>query len=253
MNHSFAHKVALVAGGAGTVGSGIVKALLQQGIKKVIVPSRSETALKNLLEYCSSESKVSERLALVNADISKQDEREFNKILSVLQEEQILHLDVLVSCMGSWWQKGVPTSQPYSELLNCFHDLCGSHFIFLRKFLPMIKERQGTSYTIITGGAGGFLANAESGFTTVAQSALWGLSLAVRKECEKSPVRVNEARISISVVKDDQVKQQWEHATSDMGRSIVDGIVLNDQVRGQVVSIDSREKLAQLSNRNAPA
>jgi hypothetical protein len=63
--------------------------------------------------------------------------------------------------------------------------------------------------------------------------ALFGLSLALRAEFEKSPVRVNEYRLQMRVERPDQVKNAWEHPHEKMGNSILG--LINSDLRNSLI------------------
>ena len=93
---SLKDKVAVVGGGTGRVGEGIVRSFLAAGAN-VVVPVRSEGKTKRLEEYVADLDTGS--LTCLPADVSDF-ESAMNFRSSLLEKHR--HLDVVVACMGSW-------------------------------------------------------------------------------------------------------------------------------------------------------
>eukprot|EP00850_Spirogloea_muscicola_P006342 SM000030S11351 [mRNA] locus=s30:243515:259426:- [translate_table: standard] len=184
--------VALIAGGAGTVGSGIVHGFLKAGAK-VVVPSRSVDALNNLSTECGG----AQDLYLVNADVGTEDGAQV--VAKYIEEKLGGQLNHLVTSLGSgYWNMPVIGDKPSSYLAKAITDLCITHYVVANAFLPKLENQAGSTFTMITGGLGGaYMPGA--GFTTIGAAALWGLSIVVREEMKEKAVRVNEFRIEIPV------------------------------------------------------
>eukprot|EP01121_Diplochlamys_sp_Union-15-3_P002032 TRINITY_DN1175_c0_g1_i5.p1 TRINITY_DN1175_c0_g1~~TRINITY_DN1175_c0_g1_i5.p1 ORF type:complete len:248 (-),score=53.53 TRINITY_DN1175_c0_g1_i5:32-775(-) len=229
----FSGKVVLVTGGAGIVGSGIAKHFIYQGAT-VIVPSRSESRLDKLKSYIKGKES---QLVAVATDIADPSGKGAEEVLKIIKEKFGGKIDHVVSSLGSWWEKGVTTKQPYEEFLNALHDFAGSHFVVAKYFLPLVANQEGSSYTIITGGAGESPLNAESGFVTIGASALFGLYLALRAEFKQSPVKLNELRIYIRIVYPEDVKQAWENPHDVVG-TIVTGLAASSTTQ-EIIKLNS--------------
>ncbi len=91
-------KVAVLAGGTGGVGEGLVRAFLQQEAT-VIVPSRSELKLEWLKAYVSDVSKGK----LVPISGSVNNEENSQKLGDYLMKEY-RKIDMAVASLGGWFQ-----------------------------------------------------------------------------------------------------------------------------------------------------
>lgn len=192
-----AGRVAVISGGSGCVGSGIVRKWLKEGAE-VIAPVRTEEGKASLLEEL--EGMTTALLSVPIVDVA--DEDAAAEFAARLREQHPKGIDHAVSCFGSWWQKGHTTKQPLSELNAVLSSHVASHFVFCKTLLPLMKQDPCSSLIIVTGGAGKRCYRASAGLQTVAVAALYGLIMALQKEVEScdSPIRVNEMRI-FSVIK----------------------------------------------------
>jgi hypothetical protein len=136
---------------------------------------------------------------------------------------------------------------------GAIRDLCESHFINAKAFLPGIADQEGSSYTVITGSAGAKSISLESALTTVGAAAVFGVAEALRFQYKDSKVllnyyhsnqeqvRVNEFRLGARVVRDEDLKQPWENSHLLMGEAVL-GLV-SSSLRNQITVSDSKESL----------
>jgi len=130
-------KYALVAGGAGSVGEGIVKTLLSYQAT-VFVPSRSEAKLKQLQDYCGGNG--SGRLIPILGDIGNA-----NGAVHIRTQMRrfTTKLDLLVASLGGWWQ-GLPFTEvdmnTWKRILN---NNLTSHFLTAKYFIPLLTLNSG--------------------------------------------------------------------------------------------------------------
>lgn len=139
-------KIALIAGGTGGVGSGIVRGFLQEGAT-VVVPSRSPEKAEQLCEHL--ESFATERLVLITKDIGDSDgaKQIRDEIL-----DRFRRLDAVVAALGMHWQQDLTLIEiPVNTWRQYMETNLTSHFIVARTFLPVLAQRRGTSYTFING------------------------------------------------------------------------------------------------------
>eukprot|EP00731_Ephydatia_muelleri_P038483 Em0777g3a len=149
----------------------------------------------------------------------------------------------VVSSIGAWWQKGPVLEQSLDEYNKVHQDMLRSHFMAAKTFLPLIADKEGTSYTFITGAAGNKVFP-NAGFVTLFVGALTKLVSVVQAEYHTKPIRVNEFCIGCYV-------QPWDAVTSgsvsnlDMGRAIA-GVVIHPSTRGASLQVgaNNMEKLA---------
>jgi NAD(P)-dependent dehydrogenase (short-subunit alcohol dehydrogenase family) len=144
---TFKDKVALIAGGGGAVGEGIVEKFLKAGAK-VIVPSRSKEKL-DALQIKFSDGK--NNLMLICEDIG-------NESGAAKVRDEILQkfgrLDTVVASVGGWWQ-GLPVVNIPLETWNeVLANNLTSHFIVAKNFLPVLLEQNAGNYIFIAGQGG---------------------------------------------------------------------------------------------------
>eukprot|EP00731_Ephydatia_muelleri_P024582 Em0016g853a len=179
---NMSQKTVLVFGGSGTVGQGLIRVLLENACRVVAV-----------FRSVESEEKAKRRLgnppenALITV-IGALDSEEDAAMLkaNVCKAGEIT--DVVAS-IGGWWQKGPVLEQSLDEYNKVHKDGLQSHFMAAKTFLPLIADKEGTSYTFIT------VPNA--GFITMFAGALVKLVSVVQAEYHTKPVRVNECVIQL--------------------------------------------------------
>ncbi|KAJ7312174.1 hypothetical protein JRQ81_006526 [Phrynocephalus forsythii] len=191
---SASDRVVLVLGGAGTVGSGIVKALLEKGFQVAVI-SREGGRLEKLKQFLSGS--ACDRLHTLVGNVGSEDGAEAAK--GALLKEVGEVTDV-VSCLGfSWWQGGPPLAQSLAELHRVLDTLLLSTFTAWKAFFPLVKDNPGGSYTFITGGAGERLLMPGTGFLTLGAAGALAFSLMVREEYPDVPCKLNELKINMGV------------------------------------------------------
>ncbi|WP_428262986.1 SDR family NAD(P)-dependent oxidoreductase [Haliangium sp.] len=228
-------RVALVAGGAGTVGSGIVHAFLQAGAT-VLVPSRDPAridALRDELEGPAG-------LVGIEADIA--DVAGAAAVRERIERDHGGQLDHLVTSLGGAWQGGPLRELDLAGLRAALHDFCETHFVAMRALLPLMTERAGASYTIITGVSGERLFDQAWGPASVGAACLFGLSMVTRAEYAEDEVRVNELRIGTRVLRQWPVESSpYEVSNRDIGRLVVS--MARARVRSEVIRVGDRTEL----------
>jgi NAD(P)-dependent dehydrogenase (short-subunit alcohol dehydrogenase family) len=187
-----AGKVALVAGGAGNVGGGIVEAMLAAGAV-VVVPSRSPERLAALRDRVggmgsgTGTAAGGGRLDGVLGDVGTPEGAEL-----VRDEVLTRHgaVDAVVAAVGGWWQGSALWETPVEEFDRVLASNLRPHFLLARALLPGMLDRRGTSYTMIAGDA------AEqpvprSGLASIAAAAHLMLMRTLAAEAKGHAVRVN--------------------------------------------------------------
>ena len=141
-------KVAVVAGGTGSVGEGIVRALLREGAQ-VVVPCRSEQKREKLQEYVQE--LAGDRLHLYPAVVSDlQSVTEFRS--AVL--DNFPRVDLAVASLGGWYYGHSLHRMSFEDWNRIMHDHLTTHFLFLRAFVSLFHDHQqqtGT-YIMVNGG-----------------------------------------------------------------------------------------------------
>lgn len=134
----------VVAGGAGGVGEGLVRAFLKQGAH-IVVPSRSESKLKGLREYVSDIG-TGELITLVGSLSSPSD-------ADALRDEvykRIGEVDVAVASLGGWDQGPLITDVAFEVWERILRDNLTSHFLAMKAFVPLLVPQRG-AYVHING------------------------------------------------------------------------------------------------------
>jgi 3-oxoacyl-[acyl-carrier protein] reductase len=175
-------KIALIAGGTGGVGEGIVRAFLQEGAT-VVVPSRTQEKLEELRGYLGA----TERFIPIVGDMSDSD-RKGNCLERILN--QVGHLDAVVASLNGRWNEDIPLLKTSLEDWKRMLDSnLTSHFVAARTFLPVLKR--GSTYTLIGGGAAD-QAIPNYGLVCIPAAAEIMLTQMLIEENKNSGVRINE-------------------------------------------------------------
>ncbi len=199
-------KITLVAGGAGYVGEGIVRALLKQGAT-VVVPARRTEKLEELRGFLGE--LASDRFIPIIGDFGQVEsaERLRDEILNTFGR-----LDAVVASLGGNWTGNVPLTQVSMEDWQAYlQSNLTTHFIAARTFLPVLAQNKGSSYTFIGGGAAEI---AIPNYSLIAIPAAGQLMMAkvLIEEMKSSGVRINEVVIHSLVatrVNQGQSKSEW--------------------------------------------
>ncbi|XP_024137912.1 uncharacterized protein si:dkey-238o13.4 isoform X3 [Oryzias melastigma] len=107
---SNSERVVLALGGAGTVGSGVVTALLEKGFKVAVI-SRDSSRLEKLRSFVSSNKN---NLTTIVGNVGTEEGAEQAK--QALLKEVGKVTDVVSSLGFSWWQGGPPHTQTLKDL-----------------------------------------------------------------------------------------------------------------------------------------
>lgn len=182
-------KTVLIAGGAGEVGEGLVRAFLAEGAT-VIVPSRSRDKLDALRERLDDTDRLITRIADVSDASGAADLRDWIA-------DTVGPLDAVVASLGGWWQGAPLTEVP----LDTWHRLIDmgltAHFVLAKTFVPVLRGRSGASYTLING-AGGLHPVPGSGPISVSAAAQ--LMLKDVLAAENETVRINTLLLATPVI-----------------------------------------------------
>ncbi|XP_061404447.1 uncharacterized protein LOC133340320 [Lethenteron reissneri] len=231
---SGAERVVLVLGGAGVVGSGAVRALLERGFRVAVI-SRDEARLGKLAEDVPESSKP--RLVSLVGNVGS--ERGAEKARTALLAAAPVITDI-VSCLGfSWWQGGSLLDQDLVELQRVFQDLLFSTFTAWKVFFPLVRANPSGSYTFVTGGAGDRLLTAGTGFLTVGAASVLAFSKVVREEYSDAACAINEVKINMGVVPPGRVCPGYvDHRA--MGHALA-AVVATHGGTGRFVCVSSTE------------
>ncbi|KAM9807628.1 uncharacterized protein ACB057_005418 [Neosynchiropus ocellatus] len=187
-------RVVLVLGGAGTVGSGVVKALLDKGFRVAVV-SRESSRLERLRAFVSPD--TSNNLTTIVGNVGSEEGAERSKQDLLKEVGQVT--DVISSLGFSWWQGGPPHTQTLKDLHWVLDTLLFSTFVSWKAFFPLVRDDCNCTYTFITGGAGEKLLMPGTGFLTVGAASALAFCQVLREEYPDVECKFNEVKIDTGV------------------------------------------------------
>jgi NAD(P)-dependent dehydrogenase (short-subunit alcohol dehydrogenase family) len=180
-------KTTLVAGGAGGVGEGIVRALLGAGYR-VVVPSRSPARLERLRLEAERGAAGSGELVTFTGQIGTLDGARAvrDRVLG-----EFGPIDALIPSLGGWWVGNLLDAGPalWDTVLD---EMLRTHYVFAHVFVPVLRAQpQGGRYIGIGGGAAYHPVRGSS-LVSIAGAAQLMLTRALRLEVADSHVDVLE-------------------------------------------------------------
>lgn len=198
MPHS--DRVVLVLGGAGTVGTGIVKALLGRGFKVAVI-SRDAKRLEKLKAFISPSYR--ENLITLVGNVGSEEGAEDAKLALLKAVGKVT--DVVSSLGFSWWQGGPPHTQTVKELHWVLETLILSTFVSWKAFFPLVRDDPSCTYTFITGGGGEKLLMPGTGFLTIGAASALAFCQVLREEYPDVPCKLNQVKINAGVAPPDRM------------------------------------------------
>jgi 3-oxoacyl-[acyl-carrier protein] reductase len=234
-------RTALVAGGAGEVGEGIVRVLIESGAT-LYVTARREDKLGELRERLGGPGE--DRLVTQVAEIGTLDGAE--SVRDALLE-RFGGLDVVVASLGRWWQGAPLTGVPLDTWSAILNNNLTSHFIVARTFIPVLGERQGSSYIFINGDACD-VPVPNSGPISIAAAAQLMMKDVLAAELDGEGPRVNSLILGTPVVTRSRENVQPDWLTADEIGRYVAYLASDDaaDVNGESIRFDDRSQLEEL-------
>ncbi|XP_029289040.1 uncharacterized protein LOC115009290 [Cottoperca gobio] len=187
-------RVVLALGGAGTVGSGIVKALLDKGFKVAVI-SRESSRLERLQSFVSPNTQ--DHLTTIVGNVGSEEGAEQAKQALLKAVGKVT--DIVSSLGFSWWQGGPPHTQSLKDLHWVVETLLFSTFVSWKAFFPLVRDNSDSTYTFITGGAGEKLLMPGTGFLTVGAASTLAFCQVLREEYPDVPCKLNQVKINTGV------------------------------------------------------
>ena len=140
-------KIAVVAGGTGQVGEGIVKRLIQAGAT-VIVPVRSKNAANQLAGYLDS--LPDKRLVLIDGDLSNAESAALfrNELL-----RKFSRIDLAVASLGGWWKGRKLHEVNLDDWESILSNNLTSHIIAGKTLLSILLQQHQGMYVMVNGAA----------------------------------------------------------------------------------------------------
>jgi NAD(P)-dependent dehydrogenase (short-subunit alcohol dehydrogenase family) len=180
-------RTVLVAGGAGGVGEGIVRALLASTASTVIVTSRDPARLALLGSRLSGYA-ASRRLAGIVGDAG--DPAGADAIAQRVRAE-FGGIDVAIPSLGGWWEGGPLVKIDIAKWDAVRTEMLDTHVVFARTFVPELMRRAGGWYLGIGGGAA-LQPIRNASIVSIAGAAQLMLTRALALELAERDVRINE-------------------------------------------------------------
>jgi NAD(P)-dependent dehydrogenase (short-subunit alcohol dehydrogenase family) len=214
----------VVAGGAGGVGEGIVRALLKQGAS-VLVPSRSEERLRDLVAYCRDV--ATGELVTVVGDLG---DEAAARALQNQVFERFRELDVAVASLGGWWQGKPLTSVDMPTWERILRENLTAHFLAIKMLVPLLNPKTG-SYVHING----FSAEQPypmAGPVAMAAAAQKSMVLTLAEELSPTGIRVYELILgplqTRQRLRQGKGQQDW-YTPEEIGDEIAGLVTLRDE------------------------
>lgn len=181
---NLSNKIAVVLGGTGGVGEGIVRALLQADAT-VIVPSRSELNLNDLADYVS-DIKTGKLIPFVGSVNTEENALALSNYL----HQNYKSIDIVVASLGGWKQGFPVYSYPIKEWNQILNDALTSHFLAIKTLVPMLHPDTGSYFHI--NGFGSEEVVPMAGPITAMAAAQKSLILTLAAEVNRTGMRVYE-------------------------------------------------------------
>jgi NAD(P)-dependent dehydrogenase (short-subunit alcohol dehydrogenase family) len=228
------NKIALVTGGAGGVGEGIVEAFLEEGAT-VIVPSRREDRLRSLRGRLTSPG----RLITYGVDVGsvKGAEALRDRILS-----SVGRIDIVVACLADRLVDSVLAEISPAKWQQILDTNLTAHFVVAKTFLPVLSKTHGSSYIFISSQHGPDPAS-------IASAAQLRLKDVLAEEYKRSGVRINavvlQSPVNIHAGSHDAPVRL---TVDEVGRYVAYlASLLSSQVRGETIRLRSRSQINALA------
>ena len=145
---NFMNKTVAVIGATGVVGSGIVRRYMDVGATVICVSRRQENLTKLRAELAPDGGKS---LVEVVADFNDEEaaQEAGRAVVRALKGDSLNHV---VCVQGFVESSGAPSETPVLEVSCALQDGLYNNFLAAKTFLPVLKDRDGSSLTLVSGG-----------------------------------------------------------------------------------------------------
>ena len=176
-------ELAVVAGGTGRVGEGLVRWLLMEGAQ-VVVPVRGQAREQRLRDYVQDI--AGDRLHCCPAHLDQEDSvRELTAHLL----KRFGRVDLAVACLGRWYY-GYPLHlMPFDHWQSFLNDNLTTHFLFMQGILPLLHKQDDGMYVMINGSPAEIVIP-DTGATSIAAAAQLMLSRVLFEEARTVGTRI---------------------------------------------------------------
>jgi NAD(P)-dependent dehydrogenase (short-subunit alcohol dehydrogenase family) len=159
----------------------------------------------------------------------------------------LLVLDIVVSVGFVYSPPGAVTQSSLADLHKALDEGLPQLFLIAREFLPAIKNREGSTFTLVSGGFA-YACPAPNYWTgTLKNAALNALTLGLVSELKDDKVRLNNLCIGVGVAPLDGDKNQfgWPSLnTKEVGKLFVS--IVKGAKRGEIINVQKNEQVAEL-------
>ncbi len=175
---------AVVAGGTGSVGEGLVLSLLKHGAT-VIVPYRSEAKRVALEEYVHDY--ADDRLHMVQCALA--DDAATTELKEHLRKTYP-QIDIGVACIGQEYYGYSLHSMPKEHWNTFMENNLLTHFNVLHAIVSLMHDQHYGTYVMINGGASEFIAP-EEGLVSIVSAAQLMMARVLKQEARATSVRIH--------------------------------------------------------------
>jgi len=186
--------VAVVAGGTGSVGEGVVRSLVGDGAT-VVVPYRNDAKRQRLEEYiqdvAGDPTDGSGQLVCLPAEIG-----DIDSMNAFRQEllDRFGRVDLGVACLGSWYYGYSLHNMPVEHWDQVINDNLKTHFICVRTLVSLMHERHQGVYVMINGGAAELIAP-EIGAVSISAAAQLMTARVLKQEARGTDIRIHSLMV----------------------------------------------------------
>ena len=231
-NMSLAGKSVVILGATGNVGSGAAHALLAQGATVVLVgrDSAKLQALKTKLGNAANAHIVEGKFDTEHHAASTRDH--VLKALGGKQYDHVISSLAFFNNAAAW-----ATATPLADVQKALKDGFEPHFNAAHAFLPSLKNVEGSSFTIVSGGLAHFTPAPALWLATLKNATLNTFTNVLVAETAADKVRVNCFCIHFGIAEFDGKKNQMgmdSVDTREVGPWFV-GLIKNDKLKGKVL------------------
>jgi len=264
---SLANQTCWVVGGVGVIGRGITRGLLKAGAT-VIVNSRSDERLTRL----SKDLGHPERLLTIHGSLLP---GYASKTVRQTLDAMPLNHVIAHGAVRYWGTFGTNDRRDESHMIQGGHtrgssflqsmtpeefvgpasQLASLHFSAAQELIPRIQFSNGpSSYTFVTGDAGGHPEGKRSAFGEINTHHIWGLSAALRNEPLEKDVNCREIRMRLPVNRptEERHNDPREHPLSEDIGTLCAGLAATADVRderGALIEVADQSSLELLLDR----
>lgn len=235
--HDLAGTVAVVPGGTGNVGEGIVRAFLEAG-STVAVPSRSEERVTLLRSHLAES--VQDRVV---GFVGPYDDFASADALVTRIQDKLGRVDHVAPALGSWWAGPTIKEMGMSDFDAQFVDVIRTHVATARAFLRLGDPIQ--SYTVIAGQA------AERPIPSAGIMSMRGAALLMLRmvlAAESGPtVRVNDLTLAPVNTRSRSVGRSDWLSADDVGRAVTR--IAASELDDAHVILSTRQELLEFEGR----